>query len=317
MTGPTLVTGAAGFAGSHLVDQLAADRVDVVGWHRPGGAPHQPLPGVRWQAIDILERSSVFEAISALRPAVVFHCAGAAHVGQSWATVTQTMRVNVMGTHHLVEALRAAAPDAKLLITSSAHIYGSSPAPIDESHPIAPDSPYALSKVAQELAGAGNGGRPQVYIARPFNHVGPRQDPSFVASAFARQIAQIETGLIPPVLRVGNLEARRDLTDVRDTVRAYIALMAHGHSGAVYNVCTGVAGRVGDILDTLHALARVPIDIGTDPALLRPSDTPVVLGSHERLTRDTGWRPTIGLDTTLRDLLDAWRATVRAEHRQA
>ena len=311
MTGPTLVTGAAGFAGSHLVDQLAADRVDVVGWHRPGGAPHQPLPGVRWQAIDILERSSVFEAISALRPAVVFHCAGAAHVGQSWATVTQTMRVNVMGTHHLVEALRAAAPDAKLLITSSAHIYGSSPAPIDESHPIAPDSPYALSKVAQELAGAGNGGRPQVYIARPFNHVGPRQDPSFVASAFARQIAQIETGLIPPVLRVGNLEASRDLTDVRDTVRAYRLMVERGVPDRPYNICSGAAIAVQALLDMLLAAATVPIEVVQDPARYRPNDSPMLQGNPARARQELGWQSTIPLSQTTQDLLEYWRARVR------
>ena len=221
----------------------------------------------------------------------------------------------VTPTKATLDAVRVRRIPARILVTGSAMVYKPSGEALDERAPIGTVNPYALSKLAQEQVAvrAHDEDGLDTVVVRAFNHIGPRQHPSFFASSFARQIAQIEAGLAPPRMLVGNLEAKRDLTDVRDTVRAYIALMARGQSGAVYNVCSGVAGRIGDILDRLHALARVPIEVGTDPALLRPSDTPVVLGSHARLTRDTGWRPTIGLDTTLADLLDAWRATVRAD----
>jgi GDP-4-dehydro-6-deoxy-D-mannose reductase len=311
-----LITGASGFAGGHLIEALPAD-VRIVGWDRSLGATQDPR--VTWRCVDLLDPRAVGEALAEAAPDEIYHLAGAAHVGQSFGAAEMTLATNVRGTHYLLDAVRQQRLASRILVTGSAMVYRPSTEALDERSPIGTVNPYALSKLAQEqlaLRAHDEDGLDTV-VVRAFNHIGPRQHPSFFASSFARQIAEIEAGIKAPLMRVGNLEARRDLTDVRDTVRAYIALMAHGHSGAVYNVCTGVAGRVGDILDTLHALARVPIDIGTDPALLRPSDTPVVLGSHERLTRDTGWRPTIGLDTTLRDLLDAWRATVRAEHRQA
>ena len=207
---------------------------------------------------------------------------------------------------------------ARVLVMGSATVYRPSLDALDERAPIGTVNPYALSKLAQEQLAvrAHDEDGLDTLVVRAFNHIGPRQQPTFFASSFARQIAEIEAGLREPRMLVGNLDARRDLTDVRDTVRAYIALMAHGRSGQVYNVSCGAAVRIGDILDRLLALAHVAIEVATDPALLRPSDTPVILGSHARLTRDTGWRPTISLDTTLRDLLDAWRADVRAARPQ-
>lgn len=311
MSGPTLVTGAAGFAGSHLVDQLLADGVAVVAWHRPGPTPADVRPGVRWMGVDILDRAQVFAAVAASVPSIVFHCAGAAHVGQSWATVTQTMRVNVVGTHNVVDALREHVPGARVLITSSAHIYGSSPDAIDESHTIAPDSPYALSKVAQELVGRGNGGRPYSYIVRPFNHFGPRQDASFFSAAFAKQIAEIEAGLVPPQLHVGNLEPLRDLTDVRDTVRAYRLIVERGIPERPYNICRGQSVRVRDLLDTLLAAASVPIEVVPDPSRYRPNDSPKLMGNPGRAHAELGWSPTIPLERTAEDLLEYWRRRVR------
>src|SRR5436190_6845036 len=218
MSGSTIVTGAAGFAGSHLLDLLAADGVDVVAWHRPGGHPPREVPGVRWRAVDLLDQRAVLRAVDDAAPGVVYHCAGAAHVGQSWGKAAATLRANVLGTHSVVEALRTAAPDARLLVTSSALVYGPSVHAIDETQPIRPANPYGLSKVAQEMVAWGEGGHPHTFIARPFNHFGPRQEPTFVSAAFARQIARIEAGLCAPEIHVGNLEALRDLTDVRDTV---------------------------------------------------------------------------------------------------
>lgn len=309
--GPTLVTGAAGFAGSHLVDQLTAEGVEVVAWYRPGGATPHAVRGVRWQGVDVLDGRAVASAVAASNPDVVFHCAGAAHVGQSWTNVAQTLRINVMGTHHVVEALRASAPSARLLITSSGHVYKSSLSAISESAPISPESPYALSKLAQEMVGEGNSGLPPVYIARPFNHFGPRQDASFVSSAFARQIAEIEAGRVAPQIRVGNLEAKRDLTDVRDTVRAYRLMIERGTPGRPYNICSGSAISVRALLDLLLSMSRVPIEIVTDPARYRPNDSPMMLGDPSRVSRELGWQPTIPVEQTAHDLLEYWRARVR------
>jgi len=311
MTGSTIVTGAAGFAGSHLLDLLAADGVDVVAWHRPDGHQPREVAGVKWRAVDLLDRQAVLRAVGDAAPAVVYHCAGAAHVGQSWGKAAATLRVNVLGTHSIVEALRTAAPDARLLITSSALVYGPSVDAIDETHPISPVNPYGLSKVAQEMVGSGEGGHCHTYIARPFNHFGPRQDSSFVSAAFARQIARIEAGLVGPEIQVGNLEALRDLTDVRDTVRAYRLIVERGVAGRPYNVCTGKAVAVDTLLNTLISLARVAVRIVPDPSRYRPNDTPVVLGNPARANRELGWTATIPAEQTARDLLDYWRQQVR------
>lgn len=312
MNRSTIVTGAAGFAGSHLLDLLAADGgQDILAWHRPGGHQPRPVDGVRWQAVDLLDRQSVLRAVEAAAPATVYHCAGAAHVGQSWGKAASTLRVNVLGTHSLVEALRTAAPDARLLITSSALVYGPSADAIDETCAIRPANPYGLSKVAQEMTGCGEGGHAQTYIARPFNHFGPRQDSSFVSAAFAKQIARIEAGLIAPEIHVGNLEALRDLTDVRDTVRAYRLIIERGVAGRPYNVCTGNPVRIDHLLATLASLARVAVRIVPDPSRYRPNDTPVVLGNPARANQELGWTATIPVEQTAQDLLEYWRQQVR------
>jgi len=286
--------------------------VPTVAWHRPQGHAPRTLPGVRWQAVDLLDAAAVRDAIRDAAPSVIYHCAGAAHVGQSWDTTANTLRVNVLGTHHLVEAIRAHAPDAALLITSSALVYGPGLDAVDEGHPLTPNNPYGLSKIAQELVGTASGGHPLTFIARPFNHFGPRQDPSFVSAAFARQIAEIEAGLKPPVIEVGNLSAQRDLTDVRDTVHAYRLIVERGVAGRPYNVCRGEAVAVQVLLDTLVSFAKVSVDVVPDPARYRPNDSPVVLGNPARAMTELGWAPRIPLAQTLHDLLDYWRARVRA-----
>lgn len=311
-----VITGASGFAAGHLVEALDGD-ARIIGWDRT--LPAVPGTRVEWRGVDLLDPRAVEEALAQAAPDEVYHLAGAAHVGQSFGAAEMTLAVNVRGTHHLLEAMRRQRSQARVLVTGSAMVYKPSTDALDERAPIGTVNPYAFSKYAQEQLAirAHDDDGLDTVVVRAFNHIGPRQHPSFFASSFAKQIAEIEAGLRQPRMLVGNLEARRDLTDVRDTVRAYAALMARGQSGTVYNVCTGRAGRIGDILDILRSLARVPVDVGTDPALLRPSDTPVVLGSHERLTRDTGWRPRLDLDTTLRDLLDDWRAVVATTPPQA
>jgi GDP-4-dehydro-6-deoxy-D-mannose reductase len=195
-------------------------------------------------------------------------------------------------------------------VTGSAHVYAPSDTPLDEDVRLAPASPYALSKLAQEalaLRAVTEDGL-AVIVARAFNHTGPRQGDGFVAPAFARQIARIERGVVEPVLRVGNLDARRDLTDVRDVVRAYALLAQRGVPGTVYNVASGVARPVQWVLDELVARARVPVRVEPDPARLRPSDLPVLVGDASRLRTATGWVPEVDPARMLDDLLDYWRA---------
>lgn len=318
MAAAVLVTGGAGFAGRHLLEQLssAVAKLEVgptlVAWQRPGGRSAPASGRVRWMAVDMLDRASVARALADVAPREVYHCAGAAHVGGSWNAVTSTLASNVLATHHLLTALRDLKSTARVLIPGSAMVYRPREEPLDEDAPIGPTSPYGISKLAQEELGrrVWTEEHREVVLTRSFNHIGPGQDPSFSASGFARQIASIEAGLAETVLRVGNLDARRDLTDVRDTVRAYYLLMKHGRPGVTYNVCAGRAFQIRDVLDELLALARAPITVEVDPARYRPNDTPVIVGRSDRLTTETGWAPERSLRQTLADILDYWRHEV-------
>lgn len=306
-TGAVLVTGAAGFAGRHLLEWLAP-RGPVVGWRRPGEtAP--AMDGVTWHAVELLDAPAVAAALQLAAPTAIYHLAGMPHVGDSWAKAEETFAGNVVGTLNLFAAMRAQGCTCRVLITGSATIYQPSHAALTEDDPLAPNTPYGTSKLAQELAGLRawrEHGIP-VIVSRSFNHTGPRQSPAFAAPAFARQLARIEAGLMPPVMKVGNLDAQRDLSDVRDTVRAYHALMTHGRPGACYNVCAGTAVSMQAVLDGLRAHIRVPVTVERDPARMRPADTPLVLGDPARLRADTGWTPAIPFDTTLADLIQYWR----------
>ena len=312
-----LVTGAAGFAGSHLVARLIAERPapEVVGWRRPraeGAEPRTVRTGdgrIAWQEVDVLDRDAVDRAVAELRPGQVYHLAGAAAVAGSWNSRVTTLRTNTIGTEHLLAALQRSSPAARVLLPGSALVYRPHDGPLDENAAIGPVSPYGLSKLAQEMLAARYAADGLELIrTRSFTHFGPGQDPSYAASSFARQIARIEAGAAEPTLRVGDLSARRDLLDVRDTVRAYRALMQRGARGAVYNVCSGSAHRMRDVLAALLAQARAPVAVQVDPARLRPSDYALLLGDRGRITADIGWEPGIGLEETLRDLLDDWRS---------
>jgi GDP-4-dehydro-6-deoxy-D-mannose reductase len=305
------VTGAAGFVGSHVVTALREDDVPVVAMMRRGVAdPGQE--GLRVIMADLRDTAAIDAAIADVRPDVIYHCAGAAHVQRAWHTSAEALETNVIGTHRLLDAVRRARLAPRVLIPGSAMIYRPTTEIIGEGHPIGPTNPYGLSKVAVELLAqraVGEDGIPAL-IARPFNHVGPRQDPSFFSAAFARQIARIEAGALEPVIAVGNLDAERDLTDVRDTVRAYRMLVERGEPGRPYNVCSGRAYRVGDILERLLALAHVRIEVRSDPALFRPNDIPRLCGSAQRIESEIGWRPEIPIGDTLQNLLAYWRVVV-------
>lgn len=308
----TLVTGAAGFAGSHLLDLLtgAAGGDRIVAWQRPGtGRGSTTHPAVEWETIDLLDRDAVRASIARMRPAAVYHCAGAAHVGKAWDKTETTFAINVRGTHHLLDALARAGVESRVLIPSSALVYTPAERALTEADPLVPSSPYGISKLAQEMLARHAGRGVVVTVARAFNHFGPRQDPFFAASGFARRIADIERGRWEPTISVGNLDARRDLTDVRDTVRAYRLMIEDARPGDVFNVCSGQAISIRALLDMLIARARVPVNVAIDPARMRPNDTPLLLGDRRRIGERLGWAPTIPLEQTVDDLLQYWRRT--------
>ncbi len=306
-----LVTGAAGFAGSHLLDLLASDGADLVAWHRPGRVPPRQVPRTTWVAVDLLDRRMVTEAIRRRPPGAVYHLAGAAHVGRAWDTITPTFAANVRETHFVLDALRDASLEVPILVPSSAMIYRPAAEPLTEDHVLSPTGPYGVSKLAQEMLAvrAGRDGA-GTRIARAFNHIGPRQDSSFAASGFARQIAEIEAGGRDAEIVVGNLDAKREATDVRDTVRAYQAILERGLPGRPYNVCSGRAIPIGDVVEQLVARSRVRVRIRVDPARFRPNDIPLVEGDPTRIREELGWTPQIPLQQTLDDLLEYWRAEV-------
>lgn len=308
MANDVLVTGAAGFAGSHLIDLLVRSGTHVIAWYRPGGSPPREQAGVLWDAVDLLDQRQVQAAIDRARPAAVYHCAGAAHVGRAWEATASTLAINVRGTHHVLQAMERSGSAARVFVPSSALVYAPADEPLTEQHALCPSSPYGVSKLAQEMLALERHGALAITIARPFNHFGPRQAPQFAAPGFARRIADIEHGRWAPEISVGNLDAQRDLTDVRDTVRAYQMILERGQPGRPYNVCSGRAIAIRELLDRLIARARVPVEVKVDPTRYRPNDTPLVVGDPSRLRDELGWSPEIPVDQTLDDLLEYWRA---------
>jgi GDP-4-dehydro-6-deoxy-D-mannose reductase len=316
-----LVTGGAGFAGRHLVAALTGAGHDVVaaGLPDPGSAasdtPAGFPAGAAWRTLDVTDAGACRAVLGAARPDWVFHLAGYSHVGRAEQAPDACLAANFGGTRALLDACLAAAPSARVLLVSSAEVYGRVPEsalPVTEDLPLAPSTAYGVSKAAAEMAGHHARARGlAVLLLRPFNHIGPGQSPDFVASAFAQQIARIELGRQEPVLRVGNLEAVRDLSDVRDTVAGYVRAAEAGRPDGTYNVASGRGIAVRELLDTLLSLSAGGIRVEQDPARMRPLDLPVFRGSGERLTRDTGWRITRPLRDTLRDVLDYWRASER------
>ena len=305
MAGIPLVTGATGFAGGHLVARLLAHGGGVAAWAHRADPAAGAAPGVIWRAVDVLDQNAVREGLEATRPSVIYHCAGFADVHGAWRAPARALRVNALGTHHLLQAVRDAGLSCRVLVTGSAMVYRPAAEPMTENHAIEPRGPYAVSKLAQEMTAAAS--PLPVLLVRSFNHAGPGQSSAYATSAFAQQVAEIEAGRRDPVINVGNLDARRDITDVRDTVRAYELLAQRGQPQVPYNVCSGRTRSMRELLDILLSLSRVRVRVVVDPGRLRPSDNPVIAGSHERLTRDTGWMPEISIEQTLADLLEDWR----------
>ncbi len=292
-----LITGASGFAGRHVVAAAVAAGHEAIGL----GGPHDAPP-----ALDLLDAAGVARAVAGAAPDAVIHLAGQAFVPPSIADPLATLAANATGTANVLEAVRAAGRPIRALVVSSAEVYGKQRPermPLDESVPVRPGNPYAASKVAAETY-AEVWGRIyglDVVVARPFNHIGPGQDARFVVPSFARQLAEIAAGASPR-LAVGNLSAERDFLDVRDVAGAYLALLANGRSGSVYNVCSGHAVAIQEVLRQLITIARVPVEVREDPERLRPSDIPLLCGDATKLRAETGWAPAFSLAASLRDI---------------
>ena len=312
-----LITGITGFAGSHLAEYLLAEHpgVEIYGlrrWRsRMDNITH--IEGkLRLLECELRDYSAVQTALERSRPDVIFHLAAQSFVPASWLAPADTLTANIVGQANLFEAVRALELDPVIQLACSSEQYGlvlPDEVPIRETNPLRPLSPYAVSKVAQDLLGYQyfQSYGLKAVRTRGFNHTGPRRGEVFVTSNFAKQIASIEAGLQEPVLRVGNLDAVRDFTDVRDMVRGYWLAATKGKPGEVYNIATGSGITIRAMLDLLLSLSNAKVDVQTDPERLRPSDVEVLIGDSSRFRADTGWEPRIPFATTMRDLLDYWR----------
>ncbi len=302
--------------GGHLVDFLHVEHpeAEIHGVVLPqGGVSWRAASGARILEADLTDPAAALAVVEEVRPDRIIHLAGQASVHLSWLDPAGTLRTNVLGIVHLLDAVRSRGLQPPVLVVGSAEEYGPvgpEEMPIREETPLRPASPYAVSKVAQGALALlyGPAGGLRVVLTRTFHHTGPGRGEAFAESSFARQIAEIEAGRQPPVLKVGNLEAVRDFADVRDVVRAYWMLLEKGASGAAYNVCSGRGRRIRDLLDLLLAASSAKVEVRVDPERLRPSDVPAQVGDPSRLRAATGWEPRVPLERTLLDLLDDWRA---------
>lgn len=309
-----LITGVTGFVGSHLAAYLLGEGIEVVGTYRgqPDGNVPASVDNVRFIECELRDAAAVEAIIAAERPDYLFHMAAQSFVPASWASPSDTIHNNVAGQVHLLEAIRHLKLPTKVLIAGSSEEYGEVHAdeiPVSELNPLRPMNPYAISKIAQDFLGMQyyrQYGIPIVRM-RTFNHIGPGQSEHFAASSFAKQIAEIEKGLRPPVLYVGNLEAQRDFTDVRDVVCAYWLAMQHGLPGECYNIASGRSQSIGDLLQMLLSLSPITVTVEQDAARMRPSDVPIVIGDAAKFTSRTGWQPVIPIETTMLTVLQYWR----------
>jgi GDP-4-dehydro-6-deoxy-D-mannose reductase len=305
-----LITGARGFAGSHLATHCLDEGATVIGLGR-GEAPSGHLLDA-WISADLAHAGATLRAVAEARPERVFHLAAQAHVGESWRDARGTIDTNVGTTLNLLDAVAAEAPGARVLVAGSGEQYGPvdpERLPVTEDEPFRPHNPYAVSKCMSDLAAgfyADTRGLDVVRM-RSFNHAGPRQDERYVVSSFARQIAAAEAaGRSSVTVRTGDTRPSRDFTDVRDVARAYWLSLERAPAG-VYNVCSGRSMSVAAILAGLGRLTELAVEQRTDPALLRDREVMEIRGSHERLTEATGWLPEVPLERTLEDALDFWR----------
>ena len=323
-----LITGATGFVGRHLVAFLQSEerrkktghRLQITGTCFPEHPAHchdfrAAASGVKLLHLDLRDAAAVSAVVSAARPDRVYHLAAISQVKASWDKRKETIETNILGTFNLFEALRLHRPSARILFVSSSDVYGKQAPkmmPLRETSRTGAASPYGFTKISGEaLAGFYvRSEKLPIVIARPFTHTGPGQSPDFVCSDWAHQIAEIEASpkARKSFLKVGNLDVRRDYSDVRDVVRAYVLLLEKGKCGEAYNICSGKSPSLRVILRILLGKSRADIAVKVDPNRVRKADIPLLAGSHAKITRETGWKPAFDLETTLSDLLAEWRA---------
>lgn len=312
-----LITGLTGFAGSYLAEYLVAKKEhEVSGTYLFDDSLANVVTikdKIDLIKTDLSKEKNVFKLIKDTSPSLIFHLAALTVPGKSFSIPTETLLNNISLQIHLLEAVRQQGLlDTKILVVSSADIYGlvdSKDLPIDEETKLMPTSPYAVSKITQDFLGLTYflSYNLKIIRVRPFNHIGPRQSPQFVVSSFAKQIAEIEKGKREPILKVGNLEAKRDFTNVKDMVRAYVTVMEKGKIGSVYNIGSGTSYKISDILNKLVSMCSSKIKIEKSKTLFRPTDNPELLCNASKFTKLTGWKPKISIDKTLKDTLDYWR----------
>jgi len=311
-----LIIGATGFVGSHLAEYLKTlDHVEVWGTKRRRSDLSNLQVGITLIDCEITDYCSVDMVIDQVRPDWIFHLAAQSFVPTSWVAPHLTFETNALAPINLFEAVRKIKPDARVQVAGSSEEYGfvaPEECPITEEQPLRPMSPYGASKAAMDLLAQQyvRSYGLHIVITRAFNHTGPRRGEAFVTSNFAKQIAQIEAGTQEPLVRCGNLDARRDWTDVRDIVKAYVLAIQHCQPGTPYNICSSRNVRIGHLLDLLLDISGVNAGIHPDPKRMRPSDVPLFLGSSKKFRQLTGWKPTIPFRQTLQDLLDYWRQRI-------
>ena len=319
-----VVTGATGFVWGHLIEFLLKHtKAQVYAAKRRRSEP-SPMETrfngrVQWVEMDVTDAHNVLSTVRSIRPTHIFHLAAQSFVPTSWQSPSETLMINAIGTVNVLEAVKSLDLGTRIQIAGSSEEYGyvrPDELPITEQNPLRPLSPYGVSKVAADLSGQQYHRSFGLHVTttRAFNHTGPGRGEVFVESSFSKQIAAIEQGIQKPVIRVGNLDATRDFSDVRDIVRAYWLALERGTPGEVYNICSGKALRIRELLETLLALSTVKsIQVKPDPERMRPSDVLVLLGDCSKFRRETGWKPEISPERTWQDLITYWRERMKKE----
>ncbi len=318
MAKKALITGIAGFVGSHLAELLLSKGFEVYGLSRPRSKMDH-IESIKnklhLEDADLLDSHSLYTTINAIKPDYIFHLAAQSFVPTSWGSPAVTLEVNIVGSANLFEAVRQVGIDPVIQIACSSEEYGlvhPDEVPIKETNPLRPLSPYAVSKLAMDYLGYQyyESYKMRIIRTRGFNHTGPRRGDTFAESTFAKQIALIEKGKQEPVIYVGNLEAERDYTDVRDMVRAYLLAVEKCDPGEAYNIATGKAIKIADVLNLMLGMSKVKVEIKQDPKRMRPSDVPILIGDNSKFVSKTGWKPEVPFTKTAEDLLNYWRERV-------
>jgi GDP-4-dehydro-6-deoxy-D-mannose reductase len=308
-----LITGGTGFVGCHLVRFLRSFQAKLI--VLSSGDVKTPQPGVDYYKVDVRKSDDVWAVVRDASPQQIYHLAAISSVPASWKDPRLTLDVNVTGSYNVLDAAMRLSSPPRILNVSTSQVYAPCDTALSETSPVAPDNPYAASKAMAELLAIQyrKSTKGVVITARPFNHTGPGQAETFALPSFARQLAEMEIGLRSPVLKVGNINVKRDFTDVRDIVVAYCELLEKGMGGEIYNVCSGRALLLADLVKELHRNCGVAVKIEVDHARVRPDDIPQIVGDPGKLHKTTGWLPKIPLERTLKELLAYWREAIKQD----